>query len=55
MRLHILLALAFFAVGALDLVGWLRDWWRSRTDAAVDRHPMAVALRTLRDQQGRRR
>lgn len=47
MRLHILLALALFAFGGLDVWAWLRDRWRSRRDDLVDRHPQAVALRAL--------
>jgi hypothetical protein len=49
MRLHVVEALALFAAGVLGGIEWLRDWWRSRTDAAIDRHPQALALRALED------
>lgn len=47
MTLHVIAAFTLFALGVLGGIEWLRDLWRARSDAAVDRHPIAVALHTL--------
>lgn len=47
MRLHVVMALVLFALGAFGTLEWLRDLWRSRTDDAIDRHPRARQLHAL--------
>lgn len=54
MRLHVVLSLALFAIGVLGAWEWIRDAWRARSDRAIDRHPMALALRTLAEDERRR-
>lgn len=47
----VLAFVAFFVLGGGEYV---RDRWRARSDHSIDHHPMAVALRTLADDERRR-